>query len=118
LEDSSVGVLATDGSIANGVFQPLEKRFTLIYPTASVQESVMTTIYGTRGLKACSTDHAECRRLIDGVISHLQVRGAEVFLTGCTELEMFMARNHAHLELMLPMACLCECLCDLLESND
>jgi aspartate/glutamate racemase len=76
----------------------------------------MSAIYNEYGLKADPSGTPQCRELISKAIDDLKGQGAKAFLAGCTEMEMFMARDCGDLELLLPMACLCEHLCDLLES--
>ena len=118
LYDSTIAVLATDGSLATGVFRPLEKHLELLYPNEAAQRSIMEAIYGAGGLKADPTGSADCRRALDRAVAGFEAQGAGAFLSGCTELEMFMSREYAHRRLLLPMASLCERMCDLLEGDN
>ncbi|HUU45684.1 MAG TPA: aspartate/glutamate racemase family protein [Acidobacteriota bacterium] len=118
LRDTAIAVLATDGSLATGVFVPLEKHFKLLYPNDTPQRSIMEAIYGPKGLKADPAGSTVCRQALDRAIAAFEAQGAGAFLTGCTELEMFMAREYAHLRLLLPMVSLCEHMCDLLAEDN
>jgi aspartate racemase len=104
-----IGVLATSGTIASGVYEKaLESQgLRQIAPDATLQGRVMEAIYGTRGVKAgfttgrCQEDIADA---VEGLIAH----GVEVIILGCTELPLllplaeYIGRNGTHARLVDP----------------
>lgn len=80
-----VGLMATSGTIACGLFQKAfeDSGRTLILPEAADQEEVMYVIY----------ENVKANRPVDlerfnKVAGHLKSAGAEVILLGCTELSV------------------------------
>lgn len=84
-----IGLLATDGTIASGVYRTaLEARgMTQVLPPAAMQALVTNAIYGTRGVKAGFTS-GECVDEIIAAIESLLVQDVEVILLACTELPL------------------------------
>ena len=80
-----VGLMATSGTIASGLFQKAFEGLgcTLILPEEADQEDVMHVIY--ENVKA--NRPVELNRF-DRVAEHLKSAGAEVILLGCTELSV------------------------------
>ena len=80
------GVLATDGTCRSGVYGDAlkEKGIEPVYPSAEKQEVIMSLIYDH--VKAGKMDFSDLD--IDGVISEMKGKGAEVLILGCTELPM------------------------------
>ena len=78
------GVLATDGTCQSGVYgRALEESgITPVYPSEEKQKTIMSLIYDH--VKAGIMDFSDLD--IDGVISEMQDKGAEVLILGCTEL--------------------------------
>jgi aspartate racemase len=91
----SVGVLATSGTIASGVYEKaLESQgLRQVVPEPALQARVMEAIYGKEGVKAgfmtgrCQQDIAAA---LDGLIS----AGVEVVILGCTELPLLLREAH------------------------
>jgi aspartate racemase len=91
---TSVGLLATEGTIRCGVYDRLKDEscgaHELILPDPEIQAEVHRSIYDRQyGIKACSnpvTGQAEeiCRE----AALHLAAGGAEVVVLGCTELPL------------------------------
>ena len=80
------GVLATDGTCQSGVYGDAlkEEGIDPVYPSAEKQEIIMSLIYDH--VKAGKMDFSDLD--IDGVISEMKGKGAEVLILGCTELPM------------------------------
>ena len=80
------GVLATDGTCQSGVYGDAlkEEGIDPVYPSAEKQKIIMSLIYDH--VKAGIMDFSDLD--IDGVISEMKGKGAEVLILGCTELPM------------------------------
>ena len=89
-----VGLLATSGTIASGVYQKALEAHGLrqIVPGPALQARVMNAIYGPRGVKAGYTT-GECVDEITQVVDDLIERGVEVIILGCTELPLLLQRG-------------------------
>ncbi|OUL95330.1 amino acid racemase [Paraburkholderia hospita] len=84
-----IGLLATDGTIASGVYRTaLEARgMTQVLPPLAMQARVMNAIYGARGVKAGFTN-GECADDIIAAVESLLLQQVEVILLACTELPL------------------------------
>jgi aspartate racemase len=84
-----VGLLATSGTVASGVYrralsaQGLEE----VVPDPALQQRVMNAIYGPAGVKAGHTT-GECVADVAAAIDGLAAKGVEVVILGCTELPL------------------------------
>jgi aspartate racemase len=98
----AVGVLATSGTVASGVYEKaLESQgLRQIVPGPALQARVMEAIYGKEGVKAGFTT-GQCQEDIVAAINGLIAEGVEVIILGCTELPLlfpqtdFTGRNGA-----------------------
>jgi len=86
-----VGLLATSGTIASGVYRKALEALGLIQvvPDATMQARVMSAIYGPRGVKAGYTS-GECMQDILAAASSLIDDGVRVIILGCTELPLLL----------------------------
>ncbi|NHA67909.1 amino acid racemase [Phycicoccus sp. CMS6Z-2] len=84
---TSVGLLATDGTLEQGIYARAAEAagLTLLVPEPEVQERVMAVIYD--GVKA---GNPVPRDEFDALVDHLADRGAEAVLLGCTELSVLL----------------------------
>ena len=86
-----VGVLATTGTVASGVYE----RALAIHgveqalPSAAAQLRVMEAIYGSEGVKAGFVEGA-CQDDIRAAIEDLAAQGVDVMILGCTELPVLL----------------------------
>lgn len=86
-----VGLLATSGTIASGVYEKalaargLRQRI----PDEAGQARVMNAIYGPRGVKAGYTA-GECVADVRAALESLVRAGAQVVVLGCTELPLLL----------------------------
>ncbi|WP_322404964.1 amino acid racemase [Massilia luteola] len=87
----TVGLLATTGTIASGVYHAAARAapFELIVPSDAGQRRVMGAIYGEHGVKAGHTT-GPCRDDLAAAIGELAGRGAGVIILGCTELPLVL----------------------------
>jgi aspartate racemase len=90
-----VGLLATSGTVASGVYSEAAKRagVQMIVPDKANQALVMEAIYGATGVKAGFTA-GQCRDDLVKAIVHLAQRGAGVVVLGCTELPMLFLQTN------------------------
>ena len=97
-EHSKVGLLATTGTIASGVYHEAARgnAFELLVPDADHQALVMETIYGSQGVKAGFAD-GPCKEALLKALAHLAEQGASVAILGCTELPLVLP-EHPHYE--------------------
>jgi aspartate racemase len=91
----SVGVLATSGTIASGVYEKaLESQgLRQVVPEPALQARVMEAIYGKEGVKAGFTT-GRCQEDIAAAIDGLISAGVEVVILGCTELPLLLREAH------------------------
>lgn len=84
-----VGILATSGTIAVGLYQDAlhAAGLTPVEPTAHEVAQMMAAIYGERGVKA-GYETGLAKDLLLGVGSALMARGAQALILGCTEIPL------------------------------
>lgn len=84
-----VGVLATSGTLAVGLYQEALKAagLTPVEPTPAEIEQVMDAIYGPRGVKTAGVT-AEAKSELLSVGQALIERGAQALILGCTEIPL------------------------------
>lgn len=89
-----VGLLATSGTVASGVYAEAAQRagVQMIVPDEASQLLVMEAIYGATGVKAGFTT-GQCRDDLVKAIVHLAQRGASVVVLGCTELPLLFPQT-------------------------
>ena len=89
-----VGLLATSGTVASGVYAEAAERagVSMFVPDDAHQMLVMEAIYGSTGVKAGFTA-GQCRDDLLKVIVHLAGRGAGVVVLGCTELPLLFPQT-------------------------
>lgn len=89
-----VGLLATSGTIASGVYERSLTAAGLVQvtPSPALQERVMRAIYGPRGVKAGYT-RGECMDDIVAACDALMERGCQVIILGCTELPLLLPQG-------------------------
>lgn len=100
---TSIGVLATTGTMKTRIFNKYLSDFNIIYPTEETQkEKVMESIYGDKGIKR--------GYLVGKPLNYLQEaskelidKGAEVIIGGCTEITLSLKPEHIDKPLIDPM---------------
>ncbi|WP_109481375.1 amino acid racemase [Paraburkholderia sp. C35] len=111
-----IGLLATDGTIASGVYRTaLEARgMTQVLPPLEMQMRVMRAIYGACGVKAGFTG-GECMDDIIAAVESLLQQQVDVILLACTELPLLfpqaasVTRNGRTAHLVDPTDVLARC---------
>lgn len=95
-ERDRVGLLATSGTVASGVYAEAMARagLQLVLPDDEHQARVMNAIYGPKGVKAGFTA-GECVDDLGAALASVVERGAQVIVLGCTELPLLLAQNEA-----------------------
>ncbi|WP_226581923.1 aspartate/glutamate racemase family protein [Halobacillus litoralis] len=98
-----IGVLATTGTLETGLFQKYLDHLEVIYPTPITQhEKVMKAIYGDNGIKSGNTD-GEPLALLKEASQELLDNGAELIISGCTEIGLVLKPYHLPIPLIDPM---------------
>jgi aspartate racemase len=89
-----IGLLATSGTIASGVYHQQAARgtCTLITPDEAHQALVMDVIYGADGVKAGVVNDALRAKLLQAMAWLVQ-QGAGLIVLGCTELPLLFAQD-------------------------
>jgi aspartate racemase len=84
-----VGILATSGTIAVGLYQEALRAagLTPVEPTIDEVAQIMEAIYGEQGVKA-GFETGLSQKLLLGVGSTLMARGAQALILGCTEMPL------------------------------
>jgi len=105
-----IGILATSGSRAAGIFEKHLGGFDCLWPTMENQERlVMEAIYGKRGIKA--GDRGEYPRgLLKEAAESLAAAGADLLVAGCTEIPLALSPPDVSRPLLDPMAILAAAL--------
>ena len=83
-----VGLLATDGALASGIFQDalLARGYDVALPEPDEQRDLMTLV---QTVKSHGVD-ADMRRALGDLLDALSARGAGVAVAGCTELSALL----------------------------
>ena len=94
-QGTRVGLLATSGTVESRVYHDAAAgQLELIAPEPAFQAQVMDAIYGAEGVKAGHTE-GRCAEQLRAAIAHLERRGAQVQILGCTELPLIFAQTDA-----------------------
>lgn len=100
---TNIGVLATSGTIKTGLFQKYLPDFHVLYPKDVTQkEKVMEAIYGNMGIKSGNTGEYP-RKLLVEASNELILNGAELIISGCTEIALVLKQCHVNKPLVDPM---------------
>lgn len=98
-----IGILATSGTIKTGLFEKYLGDMDIIYPTPTAQtQKVMKAIYGENGIKSGNKDN-EPLALLKEVSNELIENGAEILISGCTEIGLALKPHHVSKPLIDPM---------------
>jgi aspartate racemase len=106
----SLGILATSGSRASGIYERNLGGYRCLWPSPGEQESlVMEAIYGKDGIKAGNRGEAP-RALLRRAAESLAAAGAELVVAGCTEIPLALSQSDVGVPLLDPMRILAEAL--------
>ncbi|KWO35525.1 aspartate racemase [Burkholderia sp. MSMB1459WGS] len=91
-----IGLLATSGTVASGVYRKALEAAGLeqVVPSPERQADVMNAIYGPRGVKAGFTTGA-CVDDLTAAINEMAADGVDVVILGCTELPLILPHSSA-----------------------
>ncbi|HEY8362678.1 MAG TPA: amino acid racemase [Tissierellaceae bacterium] len=99
----NVGVLATTGSVKSGIYKKYLGDFNIIYPCDEIQANcVMEAIYGKEGIKNGDLGEKPLS-LLKKASEELIENGAEVVISGCTEIILVLKPHHISVPLIDPM---------------
>lgn len=115
-EQRNIGLLATSGTIASGVYRKALEAQGLrqVTPEAALQARVMEAIYGEKGVKAGFTSGV-CLDDLTAAVEGLAAQGIEVMILGCTELPIllsggeFVCKSGKRVQLVDPTDILARC---------
>jgi len=101
---NKVGLLATEGTIATGIFQSAyeKKGIRVLIPSKSSQKKIMEAIYGKKGIKA-GFGGQKPRRLLLEASEELLQHGAQALIAGCTEIPLVIRPDDIPVPLIDPM---------------
>ncbi|MCX8160539.1 MAG: amino acid racemase [Candidatus Saccharicenans sp.] len=99
-----VGLLATEGTVATGLFQKSfqRQRIQIVLPTPEKQKKIMEAIYGKEGIKA-GFKGARVSRLLKEAAEELVEAGARALIAGCTEIPLALKPDRLPVPLIDPM---------------
>ncbi|TCT12951.1 aspartate racemase [Natranaerovirga pectinivora] len=98
-----VGVLATSGTLKTQLFNKYFGDIEVLYPSENSQNNkVMEAIYGERGIKQGHLTE-EPLQLLKETAEELIQQGADLIISGCTEIELVLKQNHLSKPLIIPM---------------
>jgi len=98
-----IGLLATTGTVESGVYDEVFTKYgiEIITPTKEDQEEFVTEgIYGKRGAKAGYKEYP--RLLFEHISKSLFDEGAQIIITGCTEIGLVMDQMGVNFKLVDP----------------
>ncbi len=103
-EARTVGLLATEGTVATGLFQKAFRRqkIKIILPSPKSQQKIMEAIYGKNGIKAGSVVGRPARLLRESAQELVGV-GARAIIAGCTEIPLALRPDRLTVPLIDPM---------------
>ena len=84
LRPRNVGLLATDGTIASGIYS--HKNFKLVVPSRQEQRVLVRIIYA---IKAGNYEDENIASSIGRFVRNLKRRGADAVVLGCSELSLY-----------------------------
>lgn len=113
-KDSTVGVLASSDAIDAGIFNEYFSDFRLIYPPGDIQDNlVMEAINNKRGMKAGeSIDRS--RKLLKDAAGYLIYMGAQLLVSGSSEISAILKQEHVGVCMVDPMTILLDAVLDLI----
>lgn len=101
-----IGLLATNGSVASGVFQRYISK-DIVIPDIKQQNELMEIIYGVDGIKAGNTNEEILLRLT-GLTNKLKLENAQAVIAGCTELGLVLNDENLQLPVIDPITLLAQ----------
>lgn len=113
---SFAGILATTGSRKSRLFERGLPGISLVWPEQTDQENlVMEAVYGKRGIKAGFLDDSPRNFLVEAS-QKLIKSGAEIIVSGCTEIPLVLRQADIDVPLFDPMSILAKALVKMARS--
>ncbi|OPJ55157.1 cysteate racemase [Alkalithermobacter paradoxus] len=110
---NTVGVLATSGTVKTGLFEKYLDNINIIYPDNKDQEEkVMQAIYGEYGIKSGNLGEKPLMLLKEAATKLVQ-NGAELLISGCTEIGLVLKQEHLDIPIIDPMEIIAQTLVKL-----
>lgn len=107
---TKIGILATTGTINTKLFEKYIKNVNIIYPDKNTQNNnVMEAIYSEKGIKNGNTNGYPLNLLIEASNKLIQ-NGAEIIISGCTEIALVLKQCHISVPLLDPMKIVAEAI--------
>lgn len=99
-----VGLLATEGTVATGIFlQPFKKKkIEVLNPSEKSQKKIMEAIYGQQGIKAGGKGRKPKRLLVEAADELIEA-GAQAIIAGCTEIPLVLSPEDLTVLLIDPL---------------
>lgn len=102
-KNKKIGILATTGTVKTKLFDKYMGNSELIYPTDNSQTNkVMEAIYGNEGIKNIGATNKNLNLLIAAGNELIEL-GAEILISGCTEIGVILNQDHFNIPLLDPM---------------
>jgi len=103
-EIRTVGLLATEGTVATGLFQKAFRRqkIKVLEPGPESQRKIMEAVYGKKGIKA-GFSGGRSSRLLREVAGELVEAGARAVIAGCTEIPLALKPDRLAVPLIDPL---------------
>ncbi|HPB58600.1 MAG TPA: amino acid racemase [Candidatus Saccharicenans sp.] len=103
-EVKKVGLLATEGTVATGIFlQPFKKKkIEVLNPSEKSQKKIMGAIYGQQGIKAGGKGRKPKRLLVEAADELIEA-GTQAIIAGCTEIPLVLRPEDLTVPLIDPL---------------
>lgn len=100
-----IALLATSATLKTKLYEEklVQAGINLILPTPELQEEIMNTIYGVK-----AGDYPTAYAAIAKVLDHVQSRGAQGVIPGCTELPLVITKENCAVEIFDPTTILAQ----------
>lgn len=95
-----VGLLATDGTLASGLYQSAltDAGLKPLFPSEADQKILMQTIYGVKAGEVGQKEREQILALVEG----LHRRGVNTVIAGCTEISVLLSQLNANVHVIDP----------------
>lgn len=101
----NIALLATSATLKTKLYEEklAQAGINLILPAPEFQEEIMEAIYGVK-----AGDYPTAFAAIAKVLDHVQSRGAQGVIAGCTELPLIISKDNCSLDIFDPTAILAQ----------
>ena len=99
---TKVGLLATTGTVKTRIYAQYLKPCDVLIPDDKIQEVLMDTIYGEKGIKLGYLMGKTRKRVIK-IASYITEQGAQAIIAGCTEISLVLQQKDITVPLIDPL---------------